>query len=106
MNDHMNKMWGQVDHFQQVEGSAWEVLRPLLDGSAFLSHINGSVYSPQVPEVVYKNHASTVNKVGLIYLFIPFSLEFIELISQLGHTLGGMLSHLLCVTISCAFRLN
>lgn len=78
MNDQMSKMWSPVDQFQQVESSAWEVLRPLLDGSAFLSHIDGSAYSPQVPEMVYKTQASTVNKVVLMIFFFYIYIQAME----------------------------
>ena len=58
----------KVDQYQEVEESAWKVLSPLLDGSTSLSHINGSVYSPEVPDIVLKRHANAINKVGLIQI--------------------------------------
>ncbi|XP_050690896.1 uncharacterized protein LOC126982672 isoform X2 [Eriocheir sinensis] len=94
MNNEMKKLWSPVDRFQQVEGSAWEVLRPLLDGSAFLSHIDGSVYSPQVPEMVYKTHASTVNKLKLEGLYRDGKLDLLSLVQYSNLALTVLLDSL------------
>lgn len=68
MNSDADKLWSRVAKFQQVEESSWRILAPLLDGTTSLSHIDGSLYSPQVPEVVCKAHAATINKVHMTTL--------------------------------------
>ncbi|KAK8406036.1 hypothetical protein O3P69_007039 [Scylla paramamosain] len=91
MNDSISKLWDKVDHFQQVEESAWKVLCPLLDGSTSLTHINGSVYSPQVPEMVYKTHANAINKLKLQGLYHEGKLDLLSLVQYSTLALTSLL---------------
>ncbi|XP_045129511.1 uncharacterized protein LOC123515129 isoform X3 [Portunus trituberculatus] len=91
MNDSVSKLWNKVDHFQQVEESTWKVLCSLIDGSTSLTHINGSVYSPQVPEIVYKTHANAINKLKLQGLYCEGKLNLLSLVQYSNLALTSLL---------------
>ena len=74
MNKEAGELWGHVKKFYDTQSSNWSLLSPLLEGTTSLSHLDGSLYSPVVPEIVYKEHASAINKVRtLSFLFKIFN---------------------------------
>ncbi|XP_045619316.1 uncharacterized protein dgt6 [Procambarus clarkii] len=91
MNSTASKLWEKVEGFQKVEEASWKIISSLLDGTTFLSHINGSMYSPQVPEIVYKTHASTINKMGLHGLYRDDKLDLLSLMQYSNLTLRCLL---------------
>lgn len=66
MNSEAKGLWDRVEAFRLVEETSWKILSPLLNGTTSLSHVDGSMYSVQVPDMIYKEHAAEVNKVGIV----------------------------------------
>lgn len=66
MNSEAKRLWDRVEVFRQVEESSWKILSPLLNGTTSLSHVDGSMYSVQVPDMIYKEHATEINKVAVM----------------------------------------
>lgn len=91
MKNSTGKLWEQVEKFRLIEEASWKIFAPLLDGTTFLSHINGSMYSPQVPEMVYKTHFNTINKMGLHGLYFEDKLDLLSLMQYSNLALSCLL---------------
>ncbi|KAG7164122.1 HAUS augmin-like complex subunit 6-like [Homarus americanus] len=91
MNSEASKLWARAEKFREIEESSWKILSPLLDGTTSLSHIDGSAYAPQVPEMVYKAHANTINKVGLHGLYHNDKLDLLSLMQYSNLALSSLL---------------
>lgn len=68
MNASVEKLWKRTEEFQEIEEASWNILSPLLSGTT-LSYLDGAQYSPQVPDIIYKEHATTINKVYYLSTF-------------------------------------
>ncbi|KAK4304245.1 hypothetical protein Pmani_023799 [Petrolisthes manimaculis] len=64
MNALAEKKWQRFEEFQAREEASWNILDPLLSGTTH-SYLDGAQYSPQVPDIIYKDHATTINKLKL-----------------------------------------
>ncbi|CAL4084764.1 unnamed protein product, partial [Meganyctiphanes norvegica] len=79
-NNEVGNAWEQIDQFASVERSAWALLSPLLDGSIALSHIDGKLYAPQVPQEILKENAHTISKTGLSSVYRDGVLDLLSLV--------------------------
>ncbi|XP_071519173.1 uncharacterized protein [Panulirus ornatus] len=100
MNSKTGCLWDRIAEFRQKEESSWKILSPLLDGTTSLSHLDGSMYSPQVPEMVYKAHANTMNKVGLHGLYHDDKLDLLSLIQYSNLALHCLLDNVRTIPLN------
>ncbi|XP_066977584.1 uncharacterized protein [Macrobrachium rosenbergii] len=91
LNGEAGDLWERVSAFHNIESSSWKVLSPLLDGTMSLSHIDGSLYTPTVPEIVYKDYAVEINKVGLQGLYTDGKLNLLSLVQYSTFALQSIL---------------
>ncbi|XP_068238997.1 uncharacterized protein [Palaemon carinicauda] len=91
LNSEAGDLWGRVGTFQNIESSSWKVLSPLLDGTMSLSHLDGSLFTPTVPETVYKDYAVDINKIGLQGLYADEKLNLLCLIQYSTFALRSVL---------------
>lgn len=91
MNSEAKRLWDRVEVFRQVEESSWKILSPLLNGTTSLSHIDGSMYSVQVPDMIYKEHAAEINKLGLQGLYQEDKLDLLSLVQYANLALKSLL---------------
>ncbi|XP_047487624.1 uncharacterized protein LOC125038241 [Penaeus chinensis] len=92
MNSEAKRLWDRVEVFRQVEESSWKILSPLLNGTTSLSHVDGSMYSVQVPDMIYKEHATEINKLGLQGLYQEDKLDLLSLVQYANLALKSLLT--------------
>ncbi|XP_064112157.1 uncharacterized protein LOC135219371 isoform X2 [Macrobrachium nipponense] len=91
LNGEAGDLWERVSTFHKIESSSWKVLAPLLDGTMSLSHVDGSLYTPTVPEIVFKDYAVDINKVGLQGLYTDGKLNLLSLVQYSTFALRSIL---------------